>query len=199
VTLNLIGSGGHATVVADVARRAGHQEIIIWADAPPDLGRFPPGTRYRAQAELSPTVPVLLAVGALDQRRSLRRGFPCAPPALLDPSAAIGHGVFVGDGTVVFAACVVNANARVGSDAILNTGCIVEHDCVVGANCHLSPGVRLAGAVEIGDDVHVGLGAVVLPGIRVGHRVTIGAGAVVTRNVNPGLTIVGIPAKPLSR
>jgi maltose O-acetyltransferase len=38
-----------------------------------------------------------------------------------------------------------------------------------------------------------------LPGIRIGNNVRVGAGAVVTRDVADGLTVIGVPAKPLSK
>jgi serine O-acetyltransferase len=43
----------------------------------------------------------------------------------------------------------------------------------------------------IGDDVYIGAGARVLGDVRIGHGVVIGANAVVTRDIPPGVTVVG--------
>jgi acetyltransferase-like isoleucine patch superfamily enzyme len=43
----------------------------------------------------------------------------------------------------------------------------------------------------------VGSGATILGGLRVGRGATIGAGAVVTKDVAPGETVAGNPARPL--
>lgn len=48
---------------------------------------------------------------------------------------------------------------------------------------------------RIADDVFIGSGARVLGGIEVGSRAVIGANAVVLSSVEPGATVVGVPAR----
>ncbi len=47
------------------------------------------------------------------------------------------------------------------------------------------------------DGASIGSGATILGGVRIGHDALVGAGAVVTRDVAPGETVVGNPARPL--
>jgi UDP-2-acetamido-3-amino-2,3-dideoxy-glucuronate N-acetyltransferase len=54
----------------------------------------------------------------------------------------------------------------------------------------------LATVVEHG--ATIGSGATVLGGLRIGAGAMVGAGAVVTRDVAPGATVVGNPARPVS-
>ena len=196
--LHVIGGGGHASVVVDVARRAGVSNITIWSDDSPSANRFPRGTQFRRLDDLDAACPVILGIGDLALRSELRGRFPALAPPIIDPSAVVGGGVRVAAGAVIFPLCVVNANASIEADAIINTGCIVEHDCVVQSNAHLSPGTRLAGGVVIGRGAHVGTGGIVLPGVRVGEGSIVGAGAVVTQDVPPGVTVVGVPARALA-
>jgi acetyltransferase-like isoleucine patch superfamily enzyme len=49
--------------------------------------------------------------------------------------------------------------------------------------------------VVIEDDVWIGIGAIVLKGTRIERGARIGAGAVVTRDVAPGTTVAGNPAR----
>jgi putative colanic acid biosynthesis acetyltransferase WcaF len=51
--------------------------------------------------------------------------------------------------------------------------------------------------IVIAKNAFVGLRAIVLPGITVGENALVGAGAVVTRDVAPGQTVAGNPAKPI--
>lgn len=49
----------------------------------------------------------------------------------------------------------------------------------------------------IGNDVSIGAHACLVGPISIGDGVRIGAGAIVTRDVAPGLTVAGNPARPL--
>lgn len=51
------------------------------------------------------------------------------------------------------------------------------------------------GPIHIGDRVFIGQRAVVLGGVSIGDGATVGAGAVVTRDVPPGATVAGVPAR----
>lgn len=195
MTVNLIGTGGHASVVADAVQRAGLGPLRLWSDDEPDLARFPEGTTHAPLGELDPTVEVVLAFGGLEDRARARERFAAAPAAVVHPTASLGAGVLLGRGTVVLALVAVNASARIARDAILNTGCVVEHDCVVGENAHISPGAVLTGGAAVGAGTHIGACAVLLPGVAVGAHARIGAGAVVTRDVTDGATVVGNPAE----
>jgi acetyltransferase-like isoleucine patch superfamily enzyme len=52
---------------------------------------------------------------------------------------------------------------------------------------------------RVGRGASIGSGATVLCGVTIGERALVGAGAVVTRDVPPGATVAGIPARVLAR
>jgi maltose O-acetyltransferase len=56
-------------------------------------------------------------------------------------------------------------------------------------------GLELGRPVRIGRNVWIGAGAIILPGVSIGDDALIGAGSVVTRDVPPGVTASGNPAR----
>jgi sugar O-acyltransferase (sialic acid O-acetyltransferase NeuD family) len=142
----------------------------------------------------------LVALGIGDNRARLaasRRLSPEVSPPLVHPTALVPTGnVAIGPGSVVLPRVVVHPQTRIGQACILNTGAIVEHDCTLADGVHISPGAILTGGVDVGELAWIGAGAVVLPGRRIAAGAIVGAGAVVTRDVGPGVTVVGNPARP---
>jgi acetyltransferase-like isoleucine patch superfamily enzyme len=98
----------------------------------------------------------------------------------------------------VCAGAVVQPGAQIGSHAIVNTRSSVDHHARIGDFSHLAV-AHVAGGASVGEGVFLALGSIVLPKIHVGAWATVGAGAVVTKPVEPGLTVVGVPARPLER
>ncbi|MEM7141896.1 MAG: acetyltransferase [Actinomycetota bacterium] len=199
--LIIVGAGGHGREALAIARRhPAWPEIALVDDGDVERERL-----ERVGATLTGTVDDLInsgsdhviAVGDPGVRRSIADRIGDAAPAttLVDPSAWIGDDVDLAPGAMVYPAAVCTTNIRIGRHSHVNCGAIVSHDCRVGDFVSISPGVRLNGEVVIGDGVLLGTGAVVLPGRTVGQGAVVGAGAVVVDDVDPGSTVVGIPAR----
>jgi acetyltransferase-like isoleucine patch superfamily enzyme len=75
---------------------------------------------------------------------------------------------------------------------------IIGYDVQVGSYTTIASFVFIGGGAQIGEDVTIHPHATILPGIKVGDGAVIGAGSVVIRDVPPGITVFGNPAKPFS-
>lgn len=73
------------------------------------------------------------------------------------------------------------------------------HDAVLADRVTVYPGPTCRGSVFLDEEVTVGSNAVVLQGLKVGRGTFVGPGAVVTRDLGPGLVVVGAPARPVKR
>jgi acetyltransferase-like isoleucine patch superfamily enzyme len=67
--------------------------------------------------------------------------------------------------------------------------------CAPGADPALRPEVA-SWPVIIEDDAWIGIGAIILKGVRIGAGARVAAGSVVTRDVPPGASVAGNPARP---
>ena len=80
----------------------------------------------------------------------------------------------------------------ISGDARLGENCTLHGQACIGNN-----GSGIAAPV-IGNNVDIGVGAKIIGDITIADNVKIGAGAVVTKScLEPGATLVGIPAKPI--
>ena len=101
----------------------------------------------------------------------------------IHPGAVIGRNFFIDHGFVV-----IGETAEIGDDVT-----IYQQVTLGGTNPTNGEGGKRHPTLQ--DGVIVGSGAAVLGPVTVGTRARIGANSVVTRDVPPGATMVGIPAR----
>jgi sugar O-acyltransferase (sialic acid O-acetyltransferase NeuD family) len=119
-------------------------------------------------------------------------------PALVHPSARFDRDTTeLGHGVQVCAGVIGTVNLKFRPFSMVNLSCTIGHEAEIGEGCVLNPTVNISGAVVLEEGVLVGTGAQVLQYLRVGRGAQVGAGAVVSKDVPEGVTVVGIPAKPL--
>ena len=209
--LAILGGGGHGSDVLAIveALESGSDakkslSVVVADDDWSKPSRFT-GRRVELLSSTEEAIrsanSVVIGIGYPESRRLVRERSEalgaslCSP--LFHPSAQISCNSEFGSGAVVFGNVWVSPGCEVGANTHVMYGATIGHDVVVGQDSTVMPGANISGDSCIGPEVLVGAGSVVLQGISVGSGSTIGAGAVVTRDVAPGTTVVGAPARPL--
>lgn len=208
----IYSAGGFGREVAWLTQSAyadgGAVELKFIEDNPSKIGGEVNGIGIISYAEASRMVQdwkLINAIGNPLTRRKvtekcLRDGFRFA--TITHPSCQISKHNHIGPGCIFCAGVIVTVNVGIGRNCNFNLNSTVGHDCKIGDFVSVAPGANIAGCVNIGDEVYVGTGASIINGTQdnplvIGKGAVIGAGAVVIRDVRPGATVVGIPAREI--
>ncbi len=106
-------------------------------------------------------------------------------------------GVTIGSGTCIDRGAI--GDTTVGENSKIDNMVQIGHNVVVGRNCVLAAHTGVSGSVVIGDGCQLGGRAGVADHITIGAGARIAAAAGVMRNVPPGESWGGYPAKPVKR
>lgn len=202
----IAGAGGMGREALQWLADAGHRDPVVGFVGGPDTPAGTTSAGLPVFADLATPraryeqLRVLLAVGASAIRRRV-----AAEAASLDvplvgvvhPLAYVGPDVQIAEGAIVGPFAMLPRDIHVGPGSIVNYTSVVGHDVHLGAFVFVGPTSVVGGGSHIADGAYLGMGARILPELRVGSDAVVGAGAVVTRDVAPGATVVGNPARPV--
>ncbi|MDD5627246.1 MAG: acyltransferase [Patescibacteria group bacterium] len=124
------------------------------------------------------------------------------------------YGCKLGDNCMIGPFVEIQNNVKIGrrcriqSHSFICSGVTIEKDVFIGHNVTFindkCPSVENALKKTwkclptlVREKAVIGSGAIILGGITIGKGAFIGAGSVVTKDIPAGVTVVGIPAKPL--
>jgi sugar O-acyltransferase (sialic acid O-acetyltransferase NeuD family) len=201
----IAGAGGHAMEIVDILSENERKSCFLYDDVTKDLPAYineiPVCSTADHAAEILKNDPAfVLGVGDGKLRQHFAATFRAAGGTLttvISPLAFCSKDATIGEGANIMAFAFVSSGVVTGEGCLINTRANIHHNVVLGDYCEISPAAVLLGNVKIGSFASVGAGAIILPGIEVGEGAIIGAGAVVTKNVAPGVTVAGNPAKPI--
>jgi UDP-2-acetamido-3-amino-2,3-dideoxy-glucuronate N-acetyltransferase len=140
-------------------------------------------------------------------------------------STEIGINTRIWQFVVVLAGAKIGNDCNICSHCLIENDVVIGDRVTVKCGVQLWDGLRVDDDVFIGPNVSfandkrpkskngtfkqigtwikagasIGAGASLLPGITIGEGATVGAGSVVTKDVAPGITVVGNPARQINQ
>ncbi len=204
----IFGSGGFGRVILPLARRqAKADQIVFVQDHMLPGAHYVNGTRVISFGEFASEEfegwTVVVAVGDTRARREIVERLTAVGRSfysIFAPTSLKYDQVKIAEGAIFCDFTMCTSNVRIGRHFHCNIYSFVEHDCEIGDFVTFAPRVNCNGNVIIEDNVYVGTAAMLKQGrpdkpLRIGRGSIIGMGAVVTRDVAPGTTVVGNPAR----
>lgn len=189
----IIGGGGFAKEIIEVAHRLGHTIYGVFAKES-SLEDF---SYYGYLDELIMHKEhydgVHIAFGGInhDQIKNRREiinflhtnNIPSI--SLVSPLATLAESVEVGEGSYVAHFVYVSQDAVIGKHVIINNRADIGHDSRIDENVTISPKVFLGGDVSVGEDTLIGVGSLVKQGLKIGEGSIISMGSNVMKNIKP--------------
>jgi sugar O-acyltransferase (sialic acid O-acetyltransferase NeuD family) len=118
---------------------------------------------------------------------------------VISPDAKVSQTATLGEGVLIQSGVLISAQSVIGDFVRVNIGAQIFHESKIGAYTTLAPRATVLGRVDVAEGCYVGAGAIILPNRMIAERATVGAGAVVTKGIAAGVTVVGVPAREMTK
>lgn len=187
----LFGASGHAKVIMDILN-ASNIKIDALIDDNTEINEL---HGHKVLHGITNASPIIVSIGSNAIRKSIVEKLSGEFGKAIHPSAIISPTAEIGEGTVVMQGSIIQADAQIGKHCIINTGTSVDHECKIENYVHVSPHATLCGNVSVGEGTWIGAGAIVIPGVKIGKWSIIGAGTVVVRDIPDRVVAYGNPCK----
>lgn len=114
---------------------------------------------------------------------------------LIHPTAQVSPETKVGKG------CMIGSYVGIGVETTIGDFCLIQSKAIIGHDVHIADFARIdcnvvvIAGVNVGNDVCIHTSSVINHGVSIGDGAIVGAMSFVIRNVKPGQTVFGNPAK----
>ena len=161
--LLILGAGGFARTVADLARQSADYDRIGFLDdqaqGPYILGRCEEFRMFSGE-----NVDMYPAFGCNEVRMNWLKKLEesgIRVPVLVHPTAYVSPTVRLKPGTAVLPKAVINTDCQVEKGCIINCGAVVDHECVLEEGVHICIGALVKARNRIPAETKIEAGQVI--------------------------------------
>lgn len=116
---------------------------------------------------------------------------------LIHKSATIGQNVLIGKGTLIDDNVHIDPDVTIGEQCLLQTQAIIGHDSHIGDFVRIDTHCSLVGGTIVKDRATIFTHAMISHNVTINEDATVGACSFVIKSVKPGISVFGVPAKPI--
>ena len=167
--LILYGAGGHAKSCIDIIENQKKYKIVGLIGKIDELNKKVLGYKVIGTDKdllklRKITKNIILAIGPIKKNELIKKKFLKLKllgfnfPKVISPTSYVSKHASIGDGSIIFNKCIINAGASIGKNCVINSGTIIEHDVKISNHCNISTSITINGNVEVGENSFIGSG-----------------------------------------
>lgn len=209
----IIGAGGFAKEVYQLCRNTLNEKIYIFEgfiDYKPKSELFQVGDiKHKVYAERNilrkvdngQNIDMYIGIGNPDIIKQIVEKFKGFNfPNLISNNSSIYNDVIeLGRGNIFTNGVIVTVDVKIGSFNIFNLNTTVGHDTEIGDGNVFNPSCNISGETIIGSNNLFGTGSKLVNNLKIGNNSKVGAGSVVLKNIEDNTTVMGNPARIISK
>ena len=200
--LVIIGNGGHASVVKDIAEENDYDKII---QLNLSLNKSKKENLLKIKKILnnhsSSKIYFIIGIGFNYKRKILSKFINdnienvFQWETIISKNSIISKRSKIGKGSIIMPGVVINKGSVIGKHCIINTSSSIDHDNKISNFVSIAPGVNTSGKVNIGEASHIGINASIKQNISIGKNVLVGASTYINKNCKNNSIVYGTPMK----
>lgn len=116
---------------------------------------------------------------------------------LIHKDASIGKNTKIGQGTIIDEGVHIDPDVTIGTDCLIQAQAIIGHDSQIGNYARVDTLCSLVGGTIVKDRATIYTHSMISHNVTIGEDAVVGACSFVIKNVKPGVSVFGVPAKPI--
>lgn len=122
-------------------------------------------------------------------------------PILIHPAASVSKYATIEEGVIIQSNATIQPDVIIKKDTVISFNVGITHNTIIDEGCYIAGNSIIGAYTHICEKAFVGMGVTIVSGRvpQIGKEAIIGAGSVVLNSVEDFQTVIGNPARPLTK